>query len=310
MNREPTSQGAAAADPELRMRAQERLYQQGRTLATSTMQVDNPQRLLHELQVHQVELELQNEQLEAARAWIEAALASYTELFDFAPVPYFTLDRTGKITELNLAGARLLGSERARVIDKRFGVFVAESDRPLLAACLKSLFSTQSDARCEVVLVARDGTRRTVELCTTLSNNGEACRAVAIDVSQRSAGERHAQRLARVFTGAPQAMLVGDPQGLVEEVNGAYSALTGFAPAELVGQHLRLLCCDEQAPGLDQAIARALALHGSWHGALWLRRRDGGTLGMSGQIDRLLDENGAPGWVARFSAPEDGAGHG
>src|SRR4051812_19500692 len=106
---------------ELRARAQERLG----TLTVPAVTGD-PLRLLHELQVHQVELEMQNEQLEASRAWVEAALASYTELFDFAPLPYFTLDRNGAIVEVNLAGASLLGSVRARLLDRRFGMFVAE----------------------------------------------------------------------------------------------------------------------------------------------------------------------------------------
>lgn len=296
--------GAAPVDAELRLRAQERLYEQGRALATSTQHIDNPQRLLHELQVHQVELELQNEQLEAARAWIEAALASYTELFDFAPVPYFTINRSGTIAEVNLAGARLLGIERARVIDKRFAVFVAEPDRARLAACLKSLFSTQSDARCDVVLVARDGTRRTVEVRTTLSNNGDSCRAVVIDVTERSAAQRQAQRLAQVFTLAPQAMFISDQSGVISDVNEALCALSGYAPAELVGQHQRLLRCERRSPGLDDDIARALSLHGSWRGAVWQRHRDGSVVQVTQQIDSVTDGSGATTWVARFSRPD------
>lgn len=302
MNRE--HRGAAAADPELRMRAQERLYEQGRALAAGAQHLDNPQRLLHELQVHQVELELQNEQLEAARAWIEAALASYTELYDFAPVPYFTLDRAGKIAELNLAGARLLGIERARVIDKRFGVFVAECDRARLAACLKSLFATQSDACCEVVLVAKDGTQRTVEVRTTLSNNGKSCRAVVIDVSERSAGEQRMRHLAQVFTHAPEAMFISDKFGVISEVNAAFCALTGYAPEQVVGQHQRLLCCENRAPALDQDIMRSLALHGSWRGDVWQRHSDGDIVRLTQRIDRLVDGSGVQTWVARFSRPE------
>ncbi|WP_167224306.1 PAS domain-containing protein [Massilia rubra] len=294
----------APADAELRLRAQERLSEQGRALTGGARHLDNPQRLLHELQVHQVELELQNEQLEAARAWIEAALASYTELFDFAPVPYFTLDRVGKIAELNLAAARLLGIERARVIDKRLGVFVAEADRGRLAACLKSLFATMSDAQCEVVLVAKDGARRTVEVRTTLSNDGQACRAVVIDVSARSAAEGRMRRQAQVFTLAPDAMFISDQQGVISDVNSAFSALTGYAPEEVLGQHQDLLRGADQAPGLDQDIMRSLALHGSWRGAVWLRRRDGELVRLTQQIDSVPGETGEQGWVGRFSQVE------
>lgn len=299
MTREQTQ----AADAELRMRAQERLQRQGRALAARAGQADNPQRLLHELQVHQVELELQNEQLEAARAWIEAALASYTELFDFAPVPYFTLDRAGKITELNLAAARLLGTERARATDKRFGLFVAEADRAALAACLKSLFSTQSDAQCELVLVARDGARRTVEVRASLSSEGESCRAVVIDVSQSRARERDARHLAQVFLHAPDAMFISDAHGLISDVNAAFSALTGYAREEVAGQHQRLLRSDDRTHGLDQEIAHALALHGGWRAEVGLRHRNGELIRMTQQIDRLVDDSGAHRLVARFLPP-------
>src|SRR5262249_50093797 len=70
-------------------------------------------RVLHELEVHEVELEMQNEELRGARTEAERGLARYTELFDFAPIGYATLSGSGTIQEVNHAGARLLGKERA-----------------------------------------------------------------------------------------------------------------------------------------------------------------------------------------------------
>ncbi|MDQ1920134.1 PAS domain-containing protein [Massilia pseudoviolaceinigra] len=300
MSREQPFQNELREDAELRMRERERQNEQGR--GPQPMQhVDNPQRLLHELQVYQVELELQNEQLEAARAWIEAALASYTELYDFAPVPYLTLKRTGTITEINLAGARLLGSERARVIDKRIGTFVAESDRSRVAACLKSLYATQCDAQCEVTLVARDGTRRTVEMRTTLANDGESCRAVLVDVSERSARERQTQRLADAFALAPEAMFISDHNGVIADINHALTALTGFALDQVVGQHQRTLRCESRAPGLDEDISHSLAIHGSWSGEIWHRHRDGNVYRTMAHISTLPDSSGAQTCVTRFA---------
>ncbi|CUI08806.1 diguanylate cyclase/phosphodiesterase (GGDEF & EAL domains) with PAS/PAC sensor(s) [Janthinobacterium sp. CG23_2] len=297
MSREQSSHNVLREDAELR------LNQQGRAqAATQPMpHADNPQRLLHELQVYQVELELQNEQLEAARAWIEAALASYTELYDFAPVPYFTLTRTGAITETNLAGARLLGSERSRVIDKRLGVFVAESDRPRVAACLKSLFATQSDAHCEATLVARDGTRRTVEMSATLANDGESCRAVLVDVSERSARERQTRRLADAFTLAPEAMFLSDQHGIITDINHAFTALTGFAHDQVLGRHRRMLFCESRSPGLDEDIAHCLALKGSWSGDIWNQYRDGAPYRVAAHIGTMRDSSGAQCCVTRFS---------
>ncbi len=71
------------------------------------------QRLVQELQIHQIELEMQNEELKQARDEAEAERERYLDLYDFAPVGYFTLDRDGVIRQMNLTGARLLGLERS-----------------------------------------------------------------------------------------------------------------------------------------------------------------------------------------------------
>jgi hypothetical protein len=99
---------------ELRRRAEARLRAAATKGATARTETDT-QRLVHELQVHQIELEMQNEELRQSRAEVEAGLECYTELYDFAPVGYVTLGRDGTIRQMNLAGAHLLGVERARL---------------------------------------------------------------------------------------------------------------------------------------------------------------------------------------------------
>ena len=97
-------------------------------------ETDRTRRLLHELEVHQIELEMQNEELRKSRAQAEAALARYTELYDFSPLAYFTLDRKGAILQTNLAGARLLGVERAPHSGAAGGLH--RPARPARAECL------------------------------------------------------------------------------------------------------------------------------------------------------------------------------
>src|SRR3954470_19010386 len=117
----------AQADP-LRKDAEERLKQahppdDGR----AAPEVD-ARRLLHELEVHQIELELQNEELRRARQETEAGLERYTELFDFAPIGYATLSPGDLIREVNHAGARLLDRDRAALIGTRFGSLLIDGD--------------------------------------------------------------------------------------------------------------------------------------------------------------------------------------
>ncbi len=87
--------------------------------------------LIHELEVHQIELEMQNDELRKAQTEIEISRSRYAELYDFAPVGYFTLDNMGVIVEANLTGASLLGAERARLLKTPFSLFVMPEDRDL-----------------------------------------------------------------------------------------------------------------------------------------------------------------------------------
>lgn len=281
----------AAQDKELRQRATKRLQLDGPMPAIALP--GNPQRMLHELQVYQVELEMQNEQLEAARAWIEAALASYTELFDFAPVPYFTLDHAGKMVEINLAGARLLGIERARLLDKRLGAFVSMADRGHFAHCLKTVFATHSGTRCEIELVVKDGSRRTVEVRATMSNRDENCRAVLIDISERSARERQLAQLSEVFSLAREGMYLCDHEGRIVAANHALCDLTGYGQAQLLGQMETVLRSQDKQEGLDAIIMHALLFKGSWTGPVRYKHRDGSESLMTQKISTMLNGQGA-----------------
>jgi PAS domain S-box-containing protein len=85
--------------------------------------------LMHELLVHKIELEMQNEELRRAYAELEEARDRYVDLYEFAPVGYVTISRDGLVSEINLTGSALLGVDRAKLINRRFSLFVAPDDR-------------------------------------------------------------------------------------------------------------------------------------------------------------------------------------
>ena len=113
--------------------------------------------LVHELQVHQIELEMQNEELKRARQEAEEALAKYSDLYDFAPIGLFTLDEQGQILESNLAGATFLGVERRNLSKKSFQRFVTPKDRPTFDDFCKKAFETSVKQMCELFLLKKDG---------------------------------------------------------------------------------------------------------------------------------------------------------
>ena len=106
--------------------------------------------LLHELRVHQVELEMQNAELLIARAAAEEAANKYSDLFDFAPIGYFVWDLKGRILEVNLAGAAMLGLSRSRAVDKHFSQYVAEEDRDQFYNFCKRAALAEVKESCEI----------------------------------------------------------------------------------------------------------------------------------------------------------------
>ncbi len=141
---------------ELRRRAETRLKERNASPPPLRTEADT-NRLLHELQVHQIELELQNAELQGARDKVEALLETYSDLYDFAPVGYFSVDEQGVILEVNLTGAALLGIERSRLISQRLQGFVDPPSRKTLQAFLKKIFATPGKHICELPLLNERG---------------------------------------------------------------------------------------------------------------------------------------------------------
>ena len=110
------------------------------------------EKLIQELQVHQIELEMQNEELLKAQEEIEASRSRYVDLYDFAPVGYFILDKMGIIMEANLTGASLLGFERERILKTPFSIFVMAEDRDRFWECQRKVFQILGRQSCDLRL--------------------------------------------------------------------------------------------------------------------------------------------------------------
>lgn len=113
--------------------------------------------LVEELNVHQVELERQHVELQQAQQALEASRDRYAELYDLAPVGYFTIDEDGLIVEVNLTAARMLGAGRADLLGRELAHFVAAADQQTYYRCYRRLIVHQSPATCEVQLVRPGG---------------------------------------------------------------------------------------------------------------------------------------------------------
>ena len=140
--------------------------------------------MVEELHTHQIELEMQNEELIQSRAEKEVILSQYTDLYDFAPVGYFILVQDSTIHQVNLAGADLLGVERNKLIKRRFGLFVSVESRPTFNAFLEKVFISQHKETCEVAL-SKDGSDPLWIYIEAITKDKQECRATLIDITKR-----------------------------------------------------------------------------------------------------------------------------
>lgn len=190
---------------ELRRRAEERLRGNRETGCPPGTEAD-PLRLHHELQVHQVELEMQNEELRQARNDLETALKKYTDLYDFASVGYFTLDRMGDILSVNLTGAGLVGIERSRLVGRAFGHFVTDEARTAFTSFLEKVFATPAKVACEVALRKEGNDPLCVQVEGMAAASGQECCIALIDITER----KLAEEVNRLAEKAAEALRLAD----------------------------------------------------------------------------------------------------
>ena len=247
------SQDKTAYAVELRRRAKKRLKE--KQSVTGQIVTEAELRRLHnELEVHQIELEMQNEELHRAQAETEAVLSKYTDLYDFAPVSYFTLGRDGTILQLNLAGARLLGKERSRLINHRFVFFVSEADRHAFNAFLEKTFTGKTQELWEGVPSQKETSPHFVRIEALVSEDGQECRAVMVDITERKRAEDEIARVAHewqiTFDATNDTIWILDIDQRVLRANKTTERFFQRPSSESIGKH-----CWEIVHGTTEPVA-------------------------------------------------------
>jgi PAS domain S-box-containing protein len=146
-------------------------------------------KLLYELEVHQIELELQKDELQLAKDKAEADTEKYTNLYDYAPFGYFTLNNHGDICELNFNGAKMLNRTRSKLINSNFKVFITSKTRPIFIDLLDKVSATKTKQYCEVRLFIDKKASAFVHIEATLLDHEKNYLITVIDVSKRKHAE-------------------------------------------------------------------------------------------------------------------------
>ncbi|MEI6035280.1 MAG: PAS domain-containing sensor histidine kinase [Verrucomicrobiae bacterium] len=197
---------------------------------------------IHELRVHQIELEMQNEELLHAHADLEASRARYFDLYDLAPVGYLILGEAGQVLEANLAASALLGLPRSQLARGQMTRFIHTEDSDTYYLMQKRLLETGQPQDCELRMVKSDGTSlwARMEASATLAD-GETplCRIAISDLTERKRAEE-AVRAASVYSRnlievSLDPLVTISAEGKITDVNTATEKITGLDRKRLIG---------------------------------------------------------------------------
>lgn len=225
------------------------------------MSAEEIQRTVHELQIHQIELEMQNEELRRAHAEIEESRDRFNDLYDFAPVGYITLDAERTIIEANLTAATMLGKKRGDLIGRKFTRFLARAAQDPFYLHQNAVLEGHRKEICELPLRREDGSNfvaRMETICLrAFGTRAVHCRSAIIDISENmriEEGMRESEARYRMLHETMRDAFVSvDMKGHILDFNSAYEHLLGYTPEEL-----RARICVNLTPKKWHAVEAAI----------------------------------------------------
>ncbi len=264
---------------ELRQRAEVRLTESLDRVPedVEALSLEAMRAALHDLHVHQIELEMQNEELRRAQLELDTARARYFDLYDLAPVGYCTVTPTGLIREANLTAATLLGAARGALVKRRLSRFIHSADQDIFYLHHKQAFSSGQTQRCDLRMLTCGGSPFWAQLETiaAVDADGTTVLRLAIsDVSDRKRADGDL-RIAAVAFEAQHSMVVTDARRSILRVNQAFTRVTGYAVEDVVGKTPDLLASGRHDSRFLRSLWKAVLGGGGWQGEIWGQRKNG-----------------------------------
>lgn len=258
---------ALSATHAMRRRAEDLARERMAQLPPSlqTLAPEAMQQLTHELQVHQIELEMQNHELRRAQLELEVSRARYFDLYDLAPVGYLTVGESGEILEANLSAATLLGLSRHQLVKRQISRFIVKAHQDIYYQCHQQLMATGQAQSCELQVLRSDGTELWVELVTAAPQNTSGAPVLRVMLSNISERKSLEQALLQTNRKLEAASLAADQANLAKseflssmshELRSPLNAILGFA---------QLMESGTPAPTPNQLTSINQILRGGWY---------------------------------------------
>jgi PAS domain S-box-containing protein len=196
-------------------------------------------KLIHELEVHQIELEMQNDELMRAKHEAQEIAEKYSELYDYSPSGYVTLSAAGKIQQLNFACAQMLGKERSLLLNYSFQNFVSIGTQSVFDRFFQSVVEQKTKAMCEVVLLINGGSPVFAELAGISSSNEQSMLISMADITERKLADdalkASEERFRTMANSIPALAWMSGPDGLAYWFNDRWYEYTGTLSKNIEG---------------------------------------------------------------------------
>jgi diguanylate cyclase (GGDEF)-like protein/PAS domain S-box-containing protein len=245
---------------------------------TADIEAPSTLSLMHDLRVHQIELEMQNEELRNAQAELTASRDRFAQLYDVSPVGYCTLDTRGVVVQCNLTLCQLLGKDRGQLINYALGQHCPAADLPILQNMLKS---RKTPVEGQIRLRANNPAQTVHHVLLKLQqinwrdNNSGHWLASISDISSLHRTTAELTVKSAAIENMLEGVIITDANNLICFVNKAFEQTTGYRSQEVLGRNPKLLQSGRQDADFYQAMWQSIAEEGHWRGELWNRRASG-----------------------------------
>ena len=251
--------------------------------------------LVHELQVHQIELEMQNEELRRTQSELEESRNRYSNLYDFAPVGYFTFDKNGLIMEVNLTGANMLGIERSFLIKKPFSLYMDFNSKDTFYLHLRKVFRANTRQTCEIKLVDKNKNRFDAQLESLAVQDSSQCRTAIVNITERKRSEEKIREQATLLDNAQEAIGVRSLENRLTYWNKGAQRLYGWTAEEAIGKDpVEFLFKDKEEPPQLIEAKKIVLEKGEWTGELHQKTKDGTEIDVESHWTLICDSEGKP----------------
>lgn len=264
----------------------------------SDSSMEDAQRLITELQVHQVELELQNDELRKMQIQLAEEREKYADLYNFAPAAFFTFDERDLIQDLNLAASEMLGNERKYLVGHPLTPYLTPDSIQNFVEHRQLAEQTKKPQSCELKIRRRDGRfifvqSHTVALTSTV-NGRRLWRSVMTDITLKKQQEERVRFQAHLLGRVSDAVIATDNELRVTHWNHAAEILFGWKESEALGNELDTLCRTEFNKTTRAEIQEHLRKYKFWNGEILQYHRNGTRVVINASISLLEDSGGKP----------------